>query len=160
HYSVTSSYADVIAFLDTLSAHNADLLVRGTISTTSEKRAIPLVVASRPRVATRAVAHTLGRPVVYVNANIHAGEVEGKQAMLAPLLDLVASPGPNVLDSLVLVVVPIYNADGNERVGPEATNRPEQNGPAQVGQRANGQGLDLNRDYVKAEAPETQAFLR
>jgi len=57
------------------------------------------------------------------------------------------------------VAVPIYNADGNERLGPQERNRAEQNGPALVGQRANGDSLDLNRDYVKAEAPETRASL-
>jgi hypothetical protein len=59
----------------------------------------------------------------------------------------------------VLVAVPIYNPDGNERFGPQARNRPEQNGPELVGQRTNGRGLDLNRDYVKAEAEETRASL-
>ena len=54
-------------------------------------------------------------------------------------------------------MVPIYNADGNEKLAPQEINRPEQNGPPRVGRRANGQGLDLNRDYVKLEAPETRA---
>jgi len=56
--------------------------------------------------------------------------------------------------------VPIYNADGNEKVASQSVNRTEQNGPALVGRRANGQGLDLNRDYIKAEAPETETALR
>jgi hypothetical protein len=64
-----------------------------------------------------------------------------------------------VLDSLVLVAVPIYNADGNERLAAQAVNRGSQNGPALVGRRPNAQGLDLNRDYIKAEAPETRASL-
>jgi hypothetical protein len=54
-------------------------------------------------------------------------------------------------------VVPIYNTDGNERWGPGQRNRPGQNGPEPVGQNPNGQGLNLNRDYVKMEAPETRA---
>jgi hypothetical protein len=61
-----------------------------------------------------------------------------------------------LLDSVVLLVVPIYNVDGNEALAPGDTNRPGQHGPALVGRRANGQGLDLNRDYVKMEAPETR----
>jgi len=64
-----------------------------------------------------------------------------------------------VLDSIVLIAVPIYNADGNERFKPQAVNRTEQNGPEMVGQRPNAQMLDLNRDYVKAEAPETRSSL-
>ena len=64
-----------------------------------------------------------------------------------------------MLDSIVLIAMPIYNADGNERFGPQAVNRTEQNGPEMVGQRPNAQRLDLNRDYMKAEAPETRASL-
>ncbi|HEY5086369.1 MAG TPA: M14 family metallopeptidase, partial [Gemmatimonadaceae bacterium] len=89
----------------------------------------------------------------------HAGEVEGKEALLALVRDLTYQRGPNVLDSLVLIAVPIYNADGNEKFADQSINRTEQNGPELVGRRPNGQGLDLNRDYVKAEAPETRASL-
>jgi len=96
---------------------------------------------------------------VYVQGNIHAGEIEGKEALLALLRDLTGSRRANVLDSVVLIAVPIYNADGNERFASQQTNRGSQNGPEMVGQRTNAQGLDLNRDYVKAEAPETRAAL-
>ena len=64
-----------------------------------------------------------------------------------------------MLDSIVLIAIPIYNADGNERWKPQSVNRTEQNGPESVGQRPNAQMLDLNRDYMKAEAPETRASL-
>ena len=83
--------------------------------------------------------------------------LEGKEAALMLLRDLTLGPLRPLLDSLVLVVVPIYNADGNDAFGPGERNRPAQDGPAIVGRRANGQGLDLNRDYVKLEAPESRA---
>jgi hypothetical protein len=117
------------------------------------------VIASRPLVATPEAARALGRPIVYVQANIHAGEVEGKEAVLAMLRDLTATSAPNILDRVVLLVEPIYNADGNEKFKPQSINRTEQNGPESVGQRANAANLDLNRDYMKAEAPETRAAL-
>jgi murein tripeptide amidase MpaA len=157
-YTETSHYADVIAFLDSLQALRAPMW-RGSIGKTTEGRDIPAVVLSRPQSSTPEEAVRLGRPVVYVQANIHAGEVEGKEAVQALVRDLTFAPEPNVLDSIVLIVVPIYNVDGNERFAPQAKNRPEQNGPELVGQRPNAQGLDLNRDYVKAEAPETRASL-
>ncbi len=158
-YAETSRYADVVAFVDSLARLAPGVLRVSSMGTTGEGRAIPVVVASRPAVATPEEARRSGRPVVYVQANIHAGEVEGKEALQALLRDLALAPGPNVLDSLVLVAVPIYNADGNERFRDQSVNRTEQNGPALVGQRANAAGLDLNRDYVKAEAPETRAAL-
>lgn len=157
-YNQTSSYGDVLAFINGLRSRNAPLAF-GVIGKTSEGRDIPYMIASRPIVTTPEEARALGRPIVYVNANIHAGEVEGKEALLALVRDLTYQRGPNVLDSLVLIAVPIYNADGNEKFADEAINRGEQNGPQLVGTRANGQKLDLNRDYVKAEAPETRASL-
>ncbi len=157
-YRETSHYADVRKFLDSLRALRAPLAF-GSIGKTSEGRDIPYVIASRPLVSTASEAKRLGRPIVYVQGNIHAGEVEGKDALLALLRDLAYSSKPNVLDSIVLIAVPIYNADGNERFASQATNRTEQNGPEIVGVRPNAQNLDLNRDYVKAEAPETRASL-
>jgi hypothetical protein len=154
----TSHYADVIAFLDSLRALRAPLAF-GSIGKTFEGRDIPYVIASRPLVHTPAEAKATGKPIVYVQGNIHAGEVEGKEALLALLRDLAFAQGPNALDSIVLVAVPINNADGNEKFGPQARQRSEQNGPELVGTRANAQGFDLNRDYVKAEAPETRASL-
>lgn len=157
-YRETSRYEDVTKFLDSLRAIGAPLTL-GSIGKTSEGRGIPYVIASRPAVATPAAARALGRPVVYVQGNIHAGEVDGKEALLSLVRDLSLSLQPDALDSIVLVAVPIYNADGNERFASQSINRTEQNGPELVGVRENAQNLDLNRDYVKAEAPETRASL-
>ena len=162
-YTETSHYADVVAFLDSLKRLNAPLAF-GSIGRTSEGREIPYVVASRPLVHSAAEARATGKLIVYVQGNIHAGEVEGKEALQALLRDLAFAPRANVLDSIVLVAVPIYNADGNERFLPQERQRGSQNGPEMVGQRPNtqgpnGQGYDLNRDYIKVEAPETRASL-
>ena len=158
NYLETSRYADVMAFIDTLKRADAPLTF-GVIGKTKEGRDIPYVIASRPMVSTPAQARATGKPIVYVQANIHAGEVEGKEALLALVRDLAYIRVRSVLDSIVLIAVPIYNADGNEKVGPQERQRTEQNGPELVGQRANAMNLDLNRDYIKAEAPETRASL-
>ncbi len=157
-YAETSTYADVIAFIDSLQARGAKIHV-GNIGRTTQGRDIPFIVVSRPLVTTPLEAKRLGRPIVYVQGNIHAGEVEGKEALQALVRDLVFDPKPNVLDSIVLIAVPIYNADGNEVFKPQAQNRGAQLGPEMVGQRPNAMQLDLNRDYVKMEAPETRASL-
>ncbi len=157
-YTETSTHADVVAFLDSLQAV-AGPLRAGSVGTTAEGRSIPYVVASRPLFDSPESARRSGRPIVYVQGNIHGGEVEGKEALQALLRDLLVQPAPNVLDSLVLIAVPIYNADGNDRLDHQGRNRGSQNGPEMVGQRPNAQGLDLNRDYIKADAPETRASL-
>ncbi|HJU88577.1 MAG TPA: M14 family metallopeptidase [Gemmatimonadaceae bacterium] len=158
-YRETSSYEDVMTFIDSLRLRGAPIVI-STIGKTTEGRDIPLVRVDRvsdSRAPGRARRHQ--QPVVYVQANIHAGEVEGKEAMQALIRDLAFAPSPSVLDSIVLLVAPIYNADGNERLAAQSVNRPEQNGPERVGERANAQRLDLNRDYIKTEAPETLASL-
>jgi hypothetical protein len=154
-YRETSSYADVLGFLDSLRARGAGIAL-DTLAVTSTGRAVPIVTAARPLVRTPAEAARSGKPIVYLQANIHAGEVEGKEVAQMLLRDLTLGPLRPLLDSLVLLVVPIYNVDGNEALASGEVNRPGQNGPAIVGGRANGQGLDLNRDYVKLEAPETR----
>ena len=159
NYTETSSYTDVMGFLDSLRALGAPISV-SELAKSPLGKSVPLLVASRPRVSTVAEARALGRPIVYVQANIHAGEVEGKEAVLALLRDWSFAKRPNVLDSLVLLVVPIYNSDGNDKLAAQARNRGAQNGPEMIGERPNGAGLDLNRDYVKVEAPETMGSLK
>ena len=151
----TSSYADVLSFLDSLQLKTRDIRI-GTLAPSPEGRRVPFVIAARPLVTNPAEAHRAGKPVIYLQANIHAGEVEGKEAAQMMLRDLTIGPLRAFLDKIILLVVPIYNTDGNERWAPGERNRPGQNGPEAVGQNVNGQGLNLNRDYVKMEAPETQ----
>ena len=152
----TSSHADVLAFLDSLARATSDTRI-ATLATSPEGRRVPWVLAARPLPAGPAEAHRSGKPIVYLQANIHGGEVEGKEAAQMLLRDLTQGRLRPLLDSIVLLVVPIYNADGNDRLGPGDQNRPGQNGPAVVGQNPNGLWLNLNRDYVKMEAPETRA---
>jgi hypothetical protein len=152
----TSSHADVLAFVDSLARLTTDARI-ATLTTSPEGRRIPWILAARPLPAGPAEAYRSGKPVVYLQANIHGGEVEGKEVAQMLLRDLTHGRLSRLLDSLVLLVVPIYNADGNERMGPGDQNRPGQNGPPVVGQNPNGLWLNLNRDYVKLEAPETRA---
>ena len=157
NYTQTSTAADVGVFLDSLQMAGAPVAV-GQMGTSTLGKPIYLVVASDPPVTSAAEAAASGKLVVYVQANIHAGEVEGKEAVLALLREL-AGPRHDLLRELVILVAPDYNPDGNDAFGPQAVNRSEQNGPELVGQRADGMNLDLNRDYFKAEAPETRASL-
>jgi len=158
-FTETSTYADVMTFIETLRLQSSDVYVT-SMGKSSQGKDLPLVILSRPMVKTPADARRLGRPVVYIQGNIHGGEVEGKEALLALMRDLELDQYKNVVDSLVILAAPIYNADGNDAMGPQERMRGAQNGPAIVGQRANGQNFDLNRDYIKAEAPETRAALQ
>ncbi|HEY3460906.1 MAG TPA: M14 family zinc carboxypeptidase, partial [Casimicrobiaceae bacterium] len=87
NFAETSHYDDVVAFIDSLKILGAKI-VTGSIGKTIEGRELPYVIASRPLVSTPAEARRLNRPIAYIQANIHAGEVEGKEAMQSLLRDL------------------------------------------------------------------------
>jgi hypothetical protein len=124
-----------------------------------EGRSLPLLIVSNPPVSTPAEAKASGKLVVFLFGNIHAGEVDGKEALPMLVRELVAKPDHPLFQKLILAVAPIYNADGNERVSKD--NRPGQVGPDEgMGQRENAQKLDLNRDFMKLDAPETRALVR
>jgi hypothetical protein len=155
-FAETARYEETVALARKLDA--ASPWVRyETFGVSGEGRALPLLVVAKTPGITPAQAHAAGRAVVLVINCIHAGEVEGKDASLMLVRDLVRRKDP-VLDKLVLLVIPIYNTDGHERFGP--FNRINQNGPREMGWRVNARNLNLNRDFVKADAPETRALLK
>jgi hypothetical protein len=158
NFAETSHYEDVVTFIDSLKLLGAKIQI-GSIGKTALGRDLPYVIASRPLITSPAEARRLGRPVAYIQGNIHSGEVEGKEASLALLRDLLFDKSKNVLDSIVLIMQPDYNADGNEHFDVQARNRGAQNGPEMVGTRTTSCGWNLNRDYVSADAPETKASL-
>src|SRR5215211_6454897 len=106
----TSAYADVLSFLDSLQLLTSEIRL-GTLATSPEGRRVPFVIASRPLVTTSAEAQRTGKPVIYLQANIHAGEVEGKEAVQMLLRDLTVGRLRPTLEKVVLLVVPIYNTD-------------------------------------------------
>ncbi len=167
-YKATAKYDDVEALADRLVAWKAaegeagkgGLVRKLELGKTTEGRSIPLLIVADPPVGTPEEAARSGKMVVLLFGNIHAGEVEGKEALMMLARDIITSAERPLLKDMVLAIVPIYNADGNERFGPTAEHRPGQVGPEEgVGIRENATGLDLNRDYVKLEAPETRAIV-
>lgn len=157
NYEETSSYADVQQFIDGLAA-SSPLVHLESFGATEEGRQLPLVVISDPKVTTPAAARKLGRPLVFVQANIHAGEVEGKEAVLVLARRLVSGDLMPLTRQLVILIAPNYNADGNEKVN--AQNRTAQYGPVTgVGTRENAKGLDLNRDYMKLDSAEARSLV-
>lgn len=152
NHAETSRLADVQRFVDQLVAlPHGDRLAVEVAGKSHEGRPLLLVRVARSDAAAKPRLRAL------LIGNIHAGEVEGKEALQELLREVALGEHEALLDAFELWVLPIYNVDGNENVG--AKNRPGQNGPASVGVRPNAQGFDLNRDFVKAEAPETRALL-
>ncbi len=97
-------------------------------------------------------------PVLMIQGGIHPGESDGKDGGFIALRELLSgSAAPGILDRIAILFVPAFNVDGHERFG--RWNRPNQNGPEETGWRTTAQNLNLNRDYMKAEAPEMRAML-
>ena len=153
----TSRYDEVTRFLEAVAARSPRIHLT-TFGYTMEGRRLPLAVVGDVRDASPEAVRASGKTVVYIQGNIHAGEVEGKEALLNLLRGISRGEHAAWADSLVLLIAPIYNADGNERVN--LTNRPHQLGPiGGMGQRPNAQGLDLNRDHIKLDSPEAHSLL-
>lgn len=153
----TASYSETLDFLRRLEKTSPHLSL-SFYGTTAEGRPMPLVVASKEKAFTPEAAAKAGKPVVLVLNGIHPGEIDGKDACLILLRDMALGNRPDLLDTVTLLVVPIYNVDGHERVS--KYNRPNQDGPVEgMGFRTTTQGYDLNRDFLKADAPETRALL-
>ena len=126
---------------------------------TPENRVMRAIVASDDGTLDPAAARQKNRPVVFMQGGIHAGEIDGKDAGFLALREMLeGKAAPGALARATLVFVPVFNVDGHERFG--RWNRPNQRGPEEMGWRTTAQNLNLNRDYVKAEAPEMQAMLR
>src|ERR1700728_2806213 len=123
---------------------------------TPEGRPMLALVASRSGALTAEAARERGLPVLLMQGGIHAGEIDGKDAGFLALRELLKDG--NTLRNFVLVFVPVFNVDGHERFG--RWNRPNQVGPEEMGWRVTAQNLNLNRDYMKAAAPEMEAMLR
>lgn len=157
NYDETSTYNDVQRIVSGL-AGSSPLVHIESFGKSEEGRELPLMVISDPKVTTPSAAHKLGRPIVFVQANIHAGEVEGKEAILMLARRLVDGDLKPMTKQIVFMIAPDYNADGNEKISP--MNRTAQYGPANgVGTRENSKGLDLNRDYMKLDSAEARALV-
>jgi Zinc carboxypeptidase len=158
-YRTTPNYAETLAYLDRLGAAHPEKVRITDFGTTAAGYPLKLVVVSKDGVFDPERIHASGRAILLVQNSIHSGEMDGKDACLALLRDLLRVPEmAPLLDRVAWTFVPVYNIDGHERRS--AYGRINQNGPEVFGWRANGANLNLNRDYLKADAPETRAFLR
>ncbi len=157
-YRETPRYDETIAYGRRLDA--ASTLIRlDSFGQSGEGRELPLLIVAEGETFTPEAARRAGKAVVLIQACIHPGEPDGKDAGFALLRDIaITKTRAGLLDHVVILFIPIYNVDGHERSSPY--NRINQNGPAEMGWRGTSTNLNLNRDYMKADTPETRAWLR
>lgn len=129
-----------------------------TIGHSHQNREIKVVIVSKDKIFNPSEAKKKGKSVILIQNCIHSGEVEGKDACMLMLREmLISKEKEDLLENVILLIIPVINVDGHERRSP--FNRPNQNGPKQMGWRTNALNLNLNRDYLKAESNEIKAFL-
>lgn len=159
-----SSWLETGSFQETVDFHQrlarASRFARlETIGTSSEGRPLHVLIASKDRAFTPAAARRTGKPVLLIQNAIHPGENGGKDASMMLLRDLLVTRRlAHLLDHVIVLAIPVLNPDGHENISP--FHRLHEQGPREMGFRASALNLNLNRDYVKADAPEMRAFLR
>jgi dipeptidyl-peptidase-4 len=161
-YKATATHAqvmDLLGRIDRTDDERSGIMHLTEFGRSFEGRPLPLAIFADPPITTAEEARAAGKPIVYAWADIHAGEVCGKEALLILARELVMTPDHPLLDDLVILLAPIYNPDGNDRMSKD--NRPGQVGPEEgMGERTNAQGLDLNRDWMKLDSPEARAMVK
>ena len=158
NFEKTSTSADVISFINAIKTKSANINVI-SMGKSQEGKDIPVAILAKPLVRTPEEAKASGKPVIYIQGNIHAGEIEGKEAVLMLMRDILLGNKSYLLDNLIILFAPIYNTDSNDKM--EKGRRPSQeDSPLEVGIRENSQGLDLNRDGIKMEALETNGLFQ
>jgi hypothetical protein len=154
----TPRYDETVAYLNRLVKASPNLKMV-SLGKSAEGRDVWMVIVSKERAFTPEALRRTGKPVVFAQGGIHAGEIDGKDAGLMLLRDLtVRGTKRELLDRVNLLFVPIFNVDGHERVSPYS--RINQRGPEISGWRTNARNLNLNRDYMKGDAEEMQAMIR
>jgi hypothetical protein len=158
-FTSTSNYDEVVTFMKAVD-DASPIVFYTTYGTTTEGRAMPLaIVGTGLKDGSPTAVKASGKLRVHIQANVHAGEVEGKESSLILLREFALGQHKDWLQSMVFLITPDYNADGNEKFSP--TNRGTQNGPINgMGTRANAQDLNINRDYMKLDTPEAKAFVK
>ena len=152
----TPNYDDTIAYLKKL-VEASPLLEMKSFGKTAQGRELYVVIASKNQAFDPASLKASGKPTLLAQAGIHAGEIDGKDAGLMLLRDIAFNKKDDLLDKTNFLFVPVFNADGHERIS--EWNRPNQRGPVHMGWRTTAQNLNLNRDYVKADTPEMHGML-
>ncbi|PQJ54982.1 M14 family metallopeptidase [Psychrosphaera saromensis] len=152
----TSNYQNSIKYITELANSDQQFNIV-SIGKSPQNRDIWMLIASKDGAKTPEQLRNNKKPTLFIQAGIHAGEIDGKDASFMLLRDISKNNKGHLLDKVNLLFIPILNVDGHERSSPH--NRVNQRGPTNMGWRTTAQNLNLNRDYAKADTPEMQALI-
>jgi hypothetical protein len=155
-FKTTPSYSETMAWLTKLCNASPQILRMVPIGKSTQYRDINMVIASS-ETFDKDVLKTSKKPLLLVQAGIHAGEIDGKDAGMMLLRDIAFGNKKALLTNCNILFIPILSVDGHERVS--AYNRVNQRGPDNMGWRTNARNLNLNRDYSKLDSEEIRAVV-
>ena len=155
---ISPDYNNTMAFVERLVAANPTQFKSQIIGFSNSKRAIKMVVATEQGFFDADQLANSTKPTVLIQAGIHAGEIDGKDAMFMLLRDIATGKRRDILKKVNILFIPILNVDGHERSS--HFNRINQRGPSKMGFRTNANNLNLNRDFTKLETPEVKSVLK
>ena len=150
------TYEEVIDFCQKLSDSHmeANYLSFGK---SGRQHDLPMLIIDKQGSTDPGKVQDSGRSILMIQASIHPGEPDGTSAGLMLCRDLLEDKTKKaLLENVTVLFIPILNVDGYIRRSPY--NRINQNGPLEMGWRANAQNINLNRDYLRSESPETEAW--
>lgn len=157
NYTRTPRYKETINYCQKL-ANASSMIHYTTFGKSPQGRDLPLLIVDKNGNFTPETVRETDNVVFFIQAGIHSGEIDGKDAGLMLIRDIVIKKKlQSLLDHVTLLFCPIFNVDGHERFSPYS--RINQNGPEEMGWRTTAQNLNLNRDFLKADAPEMQHWL-
>ncbi len=158
NYLETPRYEETMEYFRKFEKHSPYVKMF-SIGKSAEGRDIFVLIVSKDKAFTPELARKTRKPIVFIQNGIHAGEIDGKDASMILLREILITKEKEIyLDNVILIVMPIFNVDGHERFSPY--NRINQNGPKEMGWRTNALNLNLNRDYMKADSPEMKVWLK
>ena len=155
-FVTTPNYNETINWLQKLAAASP-IISMVSIGKSAEGRDIFMLIASTEKIVTATALKKSAKPLLLVQAGIHSGEIDGKDAGMMLLRDIAFGNKKHLLDNVNFLFIPILNVDGHERSS--SYNRPNQRGPQNMGWRTNAQNLNLNRDYAKIDSKEIRAVI-
>jgi len=152
-FARTTSTLQLLEFVDALRWRSENLHVF-SMYTSPLGKTCPVLVLAGPRVTTPAEAVASGKTVVYLQGSIHPNEAEAKEALLVLARDILFGKLRPLLDSLVILICPCFNVDGNDTWGLNDGT------PHILSGGSNALGMNLNRDAVKLETVEVNALYK
>jgi len=157
-YLETADYDETVSYCKRLAVLRPFLKFTD-FGTSPQEFRLPLLIADKEGLFTPEEIRASGRLILLIQAGIHPGESEGRDAGMMLFRDMaVYGKYKHLLEHVSILFIPVFNVDGDHRFGPY--NRINQNGPKEMGWRVTARNLNLNRDYMKARAPEMRLWLK